>query len=649
LKYTATVWRNTSKRITSPYGSLSITCFPLMRISKASRARAENLLRGRAALAARKNLALEVIPEESCEELESESSQNLPGCCQHITSSDEPDECAPPNPTDPSYLFNWPEYEDPEEDDDEPDLDDTTPDDAEEGAHTRNDAGLEQYISWFSKAQESLMSMDDKRQALKRKHTYTGNSKTSKWRCVKTKEKMKAGGFLGVREFMERKVSGLIFGTEMQDSPQLPVQRVRDDTAGSPGEALETFEGEEMGPADVVPVTAALRREDKSEHAARFALDAELVLTMNEHTLETTVSMDEVGPSMADASGPSNEAEDPPDEASVAIPVIDTLEELTPDAHRQALERLIQQAQRLGTVHNRTSEELARLERQLHTSSPTTLLHAKLCLRAHLQNTRLDLVFRNRLAAMYATLNLYLDKKLGLGWHEASILAARGQGYEGEKRARSVRTWIHDFIQLDRLPQHGYRGNPDSLLLDEDLSTGLKLFLMNKRKAGDYIRGSDVVDYVATPEVQEKHGTIKITEQTGRRWLGRMGWRFKKIPKGMYIDGHEREDVVAYRIAFVDRWFRLYKPRMVQYDNDGNVVGTLDGRAVPLPPEQEGRYELILVTHDESTFYAQDRRPDRWIAPGEKPQAQKKGEGPSLMVSDFYTLKWGPLRDDDGE
>jgi hypothetical protein len=82
----------------------------------------------------------------------------------------------------------------------------------------------------------------------------------------------------------------------------------------------------------------------------------------------------------------------------------------------------------------------------------------------------------------------------------------------------------------------------------------------------------------------------------------------------MYIDGHEREDVVKYRKAFVARWAE-YEKHMVLYDNDGNIVPILNGFAV----EQAGRFCLILLTHDESTFFADDRRKNTWHAPGSKP------------------------------
>ena len=106
----------------------------------------------------------------------------------------------------------------------------------------------------------------------------------------------------------------------------------------------------------------------------------------------------------------------------------------------------------------------------------------------------------------------------------------------------------------------------------------------------------------------------------------------------MYIDGHEREDVVEYRNQFIKRW-REYEKRMVMYDNNRNVDSIPSGFPVP----QGHRSRLILVTHDESTFYANDRRKTKWSHASEKATPQKKGEGPSLMISDMLTLEWGRL------
>ena len=69
---------------------------------------------------------------------------------------------------------------------------------------------------------------------------------------------------------------------------------------------------------------------------------------------------------------------------------------------------------------------------------------------------------------------------------------------------------------------------------------------------------------------------------------------------------------------------------------------------MPLPkgfPVPGGRFRLILITHDESMFYQNDQRKTLWAHDSQKPTPRPKGEGQTIMVSDFLTSEWGPLRD----
>ncbi|TRM57266.1 hypothetical protein BD626DRAFT_616663, partial [Schizophyllum amplum] len=111
----------------------------------------------------------------------------------------------------------------------------------------------------------------------------------------------------------------------------------------------------------------------------------------------------------------------------------------------------------------------------------------------------------------------------------------------------------------------------------------------------------------------------------------------------MYIDGHERPDVVADRVAFCKRW-EGYEKRFVKFDNEGNELPHPAGFTVPGKP-----FRLILVTHDESTFYQNDQRRLYWQHSGTRAAPHPKGEGQSIMVSDFLTLDWGRLKDGDEE
>jgi len=159
-----------------------------------------------------------------------------------------------------------------------------------------------------------------------------------------------------------------------------------------------------------------------------------------------------------------------------------------------------------------------------------------------------------------------------------------------------------------------------------------------------YICAQDIVDYVATPEVQQRLGTRArgIHIQTAQQWLHKLSWQYRQKRKGMYIDGHEHEDVVEYRKGFVERW-KEYEKCFVIYNNDRTVVSIPTGFPVP----QGVRFRLILVTHDESTFYENDRRKTLWINNNTKAVAEKKGEGQSIMVSEFLTSEWGRLKNGD--
>lgn len=46
---------------------------------------------------------------------------------------------------------------------------------------------------------------------------------------------------------------------------------------------------------------------------------------------------------------------------------------------------------------------------------------------------------------------------------------------------------------------------------------------------------------------------VAVHEETARRWLHSLGFSQKGHHKGVYFDGHERDDVVESRQQFLDR------------------------------------------------------------------------------------------------
>ena len=144
-----------------------------------------------------------------------------------------------------------------------------------------------------------------------------------------------------------------------------------------------------------------------------------------------------------------------------------------------------------------------------------------------------------------------------------------------------------------------------SVLQDEDFSQSIQLHLQQIAKDG-YIRAQDIVNFMETPEMQTKLDQIgsrkkKISLCTAQHWLHMMGWCYGRKKNGMYIDGHKHEDVVEYRREFIE-WWKVYEKWMYTYNNNGKLNNELSG--FPVPPGQQ--FHLILVTHDESTFYEND-------------------------------------------
>ena len=242
---------------------------------------------------------------------------------------------------------------------------------------------------------------------------------------------------------------------------------------------------------------------------------------------------------------------------------------------------------------------------------------------------------------MLGVINLFLDIELPHTWRKASMIVAKAQG-AGSNRARNVRRWIIEFINEGELPLHSYCYNRPTVLEHEDVAQEIQERLTERAKSG-FIKADDVCDIIASNAIQRIFARLgvkkaNISLSTAKRWLAKLNWKYGKKVNGMYIDGHERDNVVAYRDAFVNRW--------AEYDRRFHIWNNRDVDAMlthppcnPLP--------LILVTHDESTFYQNDERKTCWGHQDSRPAPQPKGEGQSLMVSDFLTVKWGRLRTSD--
>ena len=154
------------------------------------------------------------------------------------------------------------------------------------------------------------------------------------------------------------------------------------------------------------------------------------------------------------------------------------------------------------------------------------------------------------------------------------------------------------------------------------------------------------VNGVIIPSLGLDTGGQQISESTARRWLTKLGYELKEVKKGIYIDGHEREDVIAYRNEFLKEFGKNERYLVVPHCDcqlmDHRLRRTYrDDDLEPIEPNL-GAGELLHVPifHDESIFRANDLPHQVWIQDGRMP-LRKKGQGCAIHVSDFIVEQSG--------
>ncbi|TRM64643.1 hypothetical protein BD626DRAFT_400807, partial [Schizophyllum amplum] len=245
---------------------------------------------------------------------------------------------------------------------------------------------------------------------------------------------------------------------------------------------------------------------------------------------------------------------------------------------------------------------------------------------------------RIRIEGIRAMLAMYTNRESATfqKWGQSAFMAAIGLG-RGRHCARVLAKLTREFIN-DRkvLPINLYGSWKVSMMADEDLAEDVRLFLQS---LGKDITAQKLADYLNQPDVQLKHGiNRRIPLSTAASYLIELGYRFTCSKKGMYTDGHERPDVVYHRDSvYLPRLAELQQ-RSYHYTNDGTLqMDHVEGTRV------------VIWYHDESIFYAHDRRQKAWYHKDCDAEPYKKGEGASFMIADYFSADFGWLRGDKGE
>jgi hypothetical protein len=117
------------------------------------------------------------------------------------------------------------------------------------------------------------------------------------------------------------------------------------------------------------------------------------------------------------------------------------------------------------------------------------------------------------------------------------------------------------------------------------------------------------------------------------KWLNRLGFYATEEKKGVYIDGHERADVIEYRQNEFLPKIALLQSFSTNYKEDANSV------LQPIPPIlPSGEKEHVLYFHDESCFHAKEYFKRIWLDENQQ-KMPSKSKGGLIHCSDFISLK----------
>ena len=229
-------------------------------------------------------------------------------------------------------------------------------------------------------------------------------------------------------------------------------------------------------------------------------------------------------------------------------------------------------------------------------------------------------------------------------WTNAEKYAAQAVG-RGE---RSVRRWRSDVVKhkgkFSESKQGRYR-RTGVLWSNEELNKAATKFVRENAnvKGKPNMTSIDFCQWVNNHLL--KNSTLEpgfprnVSLSTSLRWLHHLGFEVLSPKKGVFVDGHERPDVVAQRKEFLRK---LVKIGFLHFTDAPTPEAA---KALPTDiesPTIDRREKLIVFCHDESTFQCNDDQNLQWGYKGEK-MMKPKSKGAGIMVSDFVDNRNGFL------
>ena len=303
----------------------------------------------------------------------------------------------------------------------------------------------------------------------------------------------------------------------------------------------------------------------------------------------------------------------------------------TAAAHRQRMARAVARRKKELIKHVTTFAEKAARTQETGTSSSSSHCHTHT---THAASTEvnLDLCICGEEGAD--------DNMIMCGecerWHHPGCVGLNSRDFRAYKRDGEDTPWYCNpcWEKIEREEKEEEESNRIFLEscrpIPSDGKAGPEIF--------GQLTGARFLQWVNTkllaPIIEQ--GGKPICEATAKAWLRKLGYIYRKKKTIVYIDGHERKDVVEYRK-------KVFLPAMAQFQQRMRTYEGEDCMKVVLPNLVPGERELVLVVHDECAVACKDGTISGWMSRN-NPTPLPKSKGPCLMVSEFLSEMIGRLR-----
>ena len=168
---------------------------------------------------------------------------------------------------------------------------------------------------------------------------------------------------------------------------------------------------------------------------------------------------------------------------------------------------------------------------------------------------------------------------------DRAFSVAQGAG-KGFAVGRRIVQWEKSWVDNRVIPRRASGGGRSSWMNDDDIAQSVRYFA---RQEGDSklvclhnykftnlcliqeLTSYKLVRHLKTIVHDRSSGDpITITSRTARKWLRKVGFSYGEVKKNVFVDGHERPDVVQDRNAFV-RTLEMLAHYLVEFNEDGTI------------------------------------------------------------------------------